>query len=154
MTACVPRNLTGTYPNPNHDIETEYTFDELWARCMDYFAINGLQVFTADKSGGVIVSSNISFINNYTREVNGRPLNSDAYVAIPTIRGLRRAAVSGNLVMKGDLCVRVRDSRGRRIVIVNINNLECSYYTGSHAMRIPIKSTGVLEQELLEYLSR
>ena len=160
-TSCVSKNLTGTYPAPQqHYVESKDSFEIVWSKCMDYFAMNGIAVFAANKSDGKIISSKISFVNNYTREVNGRPLNSGAYVVIPTIRNgfgnILKPSVTraGSLTMNGDCNVRIRENNGKMIVDVNLSNLDCSYYTGYRVAKIPIRSTGVFEQELLEYLSR
>lgn len=47
-----------------------------------------MPITTIDKSSGIIVASNISFVNNYSREDrDGKLINPSAYVVISTVRG-------------------------------------------------------------------
>lgn len=154
--------LTGEYPDAHFSKETDLSYEDVWSRVIDYFAIAGIPISTIDKSSGLIVASKVSFVNNYTREVHGKPLDEKAYVVIPTVRGgfgnilEPSAALTGDWEMCGDWNVRVKHSNNKTIVIVNMINLYCFYRVyglmGS-TTQIPIKSTGVFEQSLLNYLT-
>ncbi len=164
LSSCGSLRLTGTYPAPNHFAETRNTFEVVWSRVIDYFAIEGVPITTVDKSSGLIVSSKMSFLNAYTREVNGEPLDPDAYVVIPTVRGefgiiLEPSSfIGGTWKMIGDWNIRVKEENGKTIVNVNLTNLACYYTTTksniTSSRPIPIKSTGKFEKDLLDYLTR
>lgn len=159
--SCAPIKLTGTYPSTSHFAYSNNSFEQVWSKVIDYFAINGIPITTIDKSSGIIVSSKMSFLNSYTREVQGQPLDPNAFVVIPTVRGgfgnilEPTAAITGDWTMVGDWNVRIRESDGKVMVNVNLMNLDCYYTTsglyGSNS-KIPIKSTGKFEKGLLEYL--
>lgn len=163
LVSCSTLKLTGTYPSTNHFGYSDNSYEQVWAKVIDYFAIAGIPIATIDKSSGIIVSSKMSFLNSYTREVKGVPLNPNAYVVIPTVRGgfgnilEPTAAITGDWTMVGDWNVRIRESDGRIMVNVNLMNLDC-YYTVSglygSTTKVPIKSTGKFERELLDYLTK
>lgn len=162
LVSCSTLKLTGTYPSTNHFGYSDNTYEQVWAKVIDYFAIAGIPITTIDKSSGIIVSSKMSFLNSYTREVEGVPLNPNAYVVIPTVRGgfgnilEPAAAIRGNnWTMVGDWNVRIRENEGRIMVNVNLMNLDCYYTSGLYGSttKIPIKSTGKFERELLDYLT-
>lgn len=161
--SCAPLRLTGEYPDTHFSKETDLSYEEVWVRVIDYFAIAGIPISTIDKASGLIVSSKVSFVNNYTREVHGKPQNEKAYVVIPTVRGgfgnilEPRAALTGDWEMFGDWNVRIKNSNNKTMVSVNMLNLYCFYrVTGiiGSTTQIPIKSTGVFEQSLLNYLTQ
>ena len=164
LVSCSTLKLTGTYPSTNHFGYSDKSYEQVWAKVIDYFAIAGIPITTIDKSSGIIVSSKMSFLNSYTREVKGVPLNPNAYVVIPTVRGgfgkilePTTTAITGDWTMVGDWNVRIRESEGKIMVNVNLMNLDC-YYTISgfygSITKVPIKSTGKFERELLDYLTR
>lgn len=147
--------LKGDYPDINsYFTETTDSYDQVWDRIIDFFAISGVPISNIDKESGLIVSSKFSFINNYTREVGGKPLNPDAYVVIPTVRGALffnilepTAVITGSWIMEGDFNVRIKKIKGDLTSInVNLVNLICIYNWD----RIPMKSTGIFEKSLIE----
>lgn len=163
ITACSPMKLTGVYPSTNHFGYSDNSYEQVWAKVIDYFAIAGIPITTIDKSSGIIVSSKVSFLNFYTREVKGVPLDPNAYVVIPTVRGgfgnilEPTAVITGDWTMVGDWNVRIKESGGKIMVNVNLMNLDCYYTTSGlygSTTKVPIKSTGKFEQELLDYLTR
>ncbi|MBR2451922.1 MAG: hypothetical protein IKB37_01960 [Rikenellaceae bacterium] len=158
-----PLRLTGTYPSTNHFGYSDKSYEQVWAKVIDYFAIAGIPITTIDKSSGLIVSSKVSFLNYYTREVKGAPLNPNAYVVIPTVRSFLgnilepTAVITGDWTMVGDWNVRIRESNGKIMVNVNLMNLDCYYKTSSFyssTTKVPIKSTGKFESELLDFLTK
>ncbi len=163
LSSCASSRLTGTYPSTNHFAETKNSFETVWSRIIDYFAIEGIPISVVDKSSGLIVASKTSFLNSYTREVKGKPLNPGAYVVIPTIKGGFGNVLEPNAKIKaglswemlGDWNVRVKETDGNTIVNVNLINLVC-FYIDQHGKKtvVPIESTGKFEKGLLDYLTR
>lgn len=157
-----PLRLKGVYPGSHFSQETELNYEEVWTRVIDFFSMAGIPITTIDKSSGLIVASRVSFLSSYTREVNGTPLDPDAYVVIPTVRGMfgnrlePNARITGDWEMTGDWNIRIKANGDKTTVNVNMVNLECFYRTSGLAgstTKIPIKSTGVFENELLKYLT-
>lgn len=153
--------LKGNYPSGNFFTETELSYDEVWDKVIDYFATTGFAITTIDRSSGFI-SSNASFENTCTRENKGIPLNPNAYVVIPTLRGGfgnviepgRTLSPKSSWVITGDWNVRIKRTDNGTMVNVNLVNLKCLYSAGYSTSRIPIKSLGNFENGLLNYLTK
>ena len=152
--------LTGNYPITGESVLIDKTFEEVWSKTIDYFALNGVPISTIDKSSGLIVSSKMDLTNSYSRESNGELLNPKAYVVIPTVRGgfgnilEPTSAITGNWDMIGDFNVRIKNTDSNNILVnVNLLNLNCFYSAGRSTVKIPISTTGVFEKEMIKYLS-
>lgn len=164
LSSCSSRlALKGSYPQPQHYAETTLTQEEVWTKVIDYFATAGVPITTIDKSSGLIVSSKMSFLDNYTREKDGKPMNPNAYVVIPTVRGgfgnilEPTAVITGDWAMIGDWNVRIKADGDVTQVYINLMNMDCYYSTSGlygNTTRIPIKSTGVFEKSLLDFLTK
>lgn len=161
LLSCGSLKLRGTYPESgNYFIETSLSYDEVWDKIIDIFAQCGVPISNIDKTSGLIVSNNMSFINNYTRETRtGSMINPSAYVVIPTVRGgfgnilEPTAAITGNWDMCGDWNVRIKKAEnGKTLINVNLLNVRCIYTSGMHATRVPIKSTGIFEKHIINIL--
>lgn len=163
LTSCgTPYKIIGTYSDGNEFEETSLSYEEVWSKIIDYFAVSGIPITNIDKSSGIIVSNNVSFENYYTREdKQGNLVNPNAFVVIPTIKGgfgnilEPNATLTGEWEMYGDWNVRIKpNGKGGTIVNVNLLNLRCFY--GGRGMlgktKIPIKSTGIFEKMMLDYL--
>lgn len=153
--SCSTYRLTGNYADTNHFFaETTLSYEEVWTRVIDYFALEGVPISTIDKSSGLIVSSKVSFLNHYTREVGGTALNPNAYVVIPTVRGGFLNVLTPVSIV-GDWNIRIKDHNGRIIVNVNLINLDC-YFNGSYGslVRVPVASLGNFERGLIDYLTK
>lgn len=157
LTSCATLKLKGEYPDSSHfSKETNMNYEEVWAKVIDYFSITGMPITTIDKTSGLICSR-VSFINSYTREVKGKPLDKNAYVVIPTVRSYLgnilepKAKLTGAWEMTGFWNVRIKTNGDKTIVNINMTDLHCTY---NNTSRIPIKSTGIFEKSLLQYLTK
>ena len=165
ISSCASIRLTGVYPISGVSKETTLNYEDVWNRVIDFFSTLGIPITTLDKSSGLIVTSGFSFVNDYTREERGKPLNEEAYVVIPTIRKGFGSIIEPNSTfpktdwtIMGDFNVRVKIDGQKTIVNVNVVNLKCFYstpgiYGSGHTNHVPIKSTGVFESFLLDYLT-
>lgn len=156
-----PLKIMGTYSTGTEFKESSLPFEEVWSKVIDFFALSGMPISNIDKSSGIIVSNNISFVNYYTREdKNGNLINPNAYVVIPTVKGgfgnilEPTSKITGQWEMTGDWNVRIKpNGKGGTIVNVNLLNLRCRYHNpGGIISNIPIQSTGVFENKMLDYL--
>ncbi len=165
LSSCSSIKLVGTYPTNNHFAETDLSVEQVWTRVIDYFAMSGISIKLIDKASGLIVSEETSFVDYYTREEDGKPIDPNAYVVIPTVRGgfgnilEPRAAITGEWKMLGSWNVRVKPNGDKTLVNINMTNLSCYYlqpsmWGASNATAIPIASTGVWENEFLKYLTK
>lgn len=153
--SCSSMRLTGKYAGMNHSFaETTLPYEEVWTRVIDYFALSGIPISTIDKSSGLIIASRISFLNHYTREVDGKPLSPDAYVVVPTVRGML-FTITPPTSIDGDWNIRIKEQDDRVIVNVNLVNLN-AYIIQSAGTRvnIPVASLGNFENGLIDYLTK
>lgn len=150
--SCAPMKITlkGTYPARNHYATTDASFEEVWTKVIDLFATSGISITTIDKSSGIIISSRMSFLNNYTRETSdGSVINSSAYVAIPKQGGIPNSIV-------GDWNARIKETEKGTVININLMNLACSspavflYGAQVGGGNMPVQSTGVFEKQLLQ----
>ena len=143
--------LKGSYPTTAHFVKTDLSFDEVWTKVIDYFAVNGVPITTIDKSSGLIISSKMSFLETYTTEDEyGIPINSNAFTVAPYCKVLTPTTIIG------DWNVRVKTENGKTVVNVNLISLNArGIYRKNGSITpviggmIPIKSTGVFESQLL-----
>lgn len=86
----------------------------------------------------------------------------DAHVVIPTVRGgfgnilEPNSLFTGNWSMYGCWNVRIKTKENKTVVNINSNNMTCVYSVKGllgNSTVIPIKSTGVFERSLLNYLT-
>lgn len=163
LTSCgTSYKIIGAYSDGNEFGETSLSYEEVWSKIIDYFAVSGIPITNIDKTSGIIISNNVSFENYYTREdKKGNLVNPNAFVVIPTIKGgfgnilEPNAKLTGEWEMYGDWNVRIKSNgKGGTIINVNLLNLRC-FYGGSGMLgktKIPIKSTGIFEKKMLDYL--
>lgn len=153
MSSCGTTKLThliGTY-DINTSTETDKTFDEVWDRVIDYFAVTGIPIVTLEKSSGLIVSNQVSLKEMVTMEENGKPKNGSAYIVIPYAKNTTFMDATS------DFNVRVKERNGKVVVSVNLPNISARRTIkpkGLQMMSFPdlvqAKSTGVFEKGLLD----
>lgn len=154
LVSCSPMRLVGKYVETNHFFaETTLSYEEVWARVIDYFALAGIPISTIDKSSGLIVASRISFLNYYTREVDGKPLSKDAYVIVPTVRSILFTIMEPTAI-DGDWNIRIKEQDGRVIVNMNLVNLNAYIEFQNNRLNIPVASLGNFENGLIDYLTK
>jgi len=159
LSSCVTLQLKGNYPSPNQFTESSKSFEDVWTKTIDFFAISGIPITTIDKSSGIIIASKMSFVNNYTREGKDKlPIDKTAFVVIPTVRGgfgnvlEPKSPITGEWRMDGDWNVRIKTVGYKTVVNVNLLNIQCFYKAGFSSTMIPIKSTGVFEKQIIEMI--
>lgn len=154
FSSCVSHNyLAGSYSSKQY-VESKKTYDEVWNNVIDFFALSGISIQTIDKASGLIVADNVSFIDSYTREKDGVPIDKSAFVVISTVKDsfghIYEPSTSKQKFwdISGSFSVRVKND-GVTKIYVNVNNLRCVFDPGKLNLIIPIQSTGVFEKELI-----
>lgn len=145
LCSCAPviKSLQGGYLN-SHTTTTTTSYDEVWNNVIDYFAYTGITISTMEKASGLIVASKIAVPQ--TKELNGKPLDPNAFVVIPDVRNYPKLATA-------TFNVRVRDNGESVSITINMHDINASYIknNGFVIYQAPIegKSTGVFENGLL-----
>lgn len=135
-----------------YSVESGLSFDEVWDKVIDYFAVNGYHISTIEKSSGIIMAAKTDLSNSYTKEdKNGNLENPNAFVVIQKGLGFSISMLRFNIT--GDWNVRVKESNGKTLINVNLVNIQ-GVLTGNKGERTAVqaKSTGVFERHLLDLL--
>lgn len=160
LPSCSSISLTGSYPDPHHYAESDDTFEEVWERVVDYFAFEGIPISTIDKSSGLIITAKMPLKDYCSREENGKPLDPDAYVVIPTSKGGLGTTMEPEMLVShgwkitGQWNVRVKESDGKTAIHINLSELTCLYPSLNGYRDAPIHSTGRFEQKILDYVAQ
>lgn len=151
MTTKIP-HLVGNYTFTT-SIETDKSFDEVWDKVIDYFAMNGIPISILEKASGLIVSNKVSLKNNVTMEKDGKLLDDKAFVVIPYAKNVVYINVTS------DFNIRVKKQNGKVSISVNLPNMVAErtvkptgFQIVSTPQEIEAKSTGVFESGLLNLL--
>lgn len=153
MTTKVP-HLVGNYTITT-SVETEKSFDEVWDKVIDYFAVNGIPISTLEKASGLIVSNKVSLTNKVTMEKDGKVLDDKAFVVTPYAKNVVYINATS------DFNIRVKKQNGKVSISVNLPNIVAErtvkptglLFTNTPAntpQKVEAKSTGVFENGLLE----
>ena len=150
----VTTTLKSNY-RPATSIETTASYDEVWDRVVNFFAMNNLPINVLEKDSGII-AANLEFEGEpyITKEdKRGNPMNPDAFFVIPNVGKNEQGKVSFSFN------VRVQKTEYDTIrIYINIGNIK-GYRCGNYFYLTYVKweehpiecsSTGVLESKLLE----
>lgn len=152
--SCITLKLDGAYQSGSSYSKTNLSKEEVWNNVIDFFAVNGISITTIDKSSGLIVASKTSFRNNFTREKNDKPLDSNAYVVIPSVRvGFGGWYVPDEIVGDWNIRIKENETDGKTMVNINLVNLSCSPRIGGTTNNVPVRSTGVFEKKILDIVT-
>lgn len=153
MTTKTSQTLVGDYPSAPFSIETDKSFDEVWDKAIDYFAMNGISISTLEKESGLIVSNKVSLKNSITMEKDGKPLDKNAFVVIPYAKNVVYVNATS------DFNVRIRKQGEKVLISVNLPNLVAErtvkpkgFQLVSTPQVVEARTTGVFENGLLNLL--
>lgn len=145
-------HLVGNY-SVSTTAETDKSYDEVWNKVIDYFAVNGIPISTLEKASGLIVSNKVSLSDNVTMEKDGKLLDKRAFVVIPYAKNVVYVNVTS------DFNVRVKEQNGKVSISVNLPNIYAErtikptfFQMVSTPEKVEAKSTGVFENGLLNML--
>lgn len=136
-------------------IETATSYDEVWNKVVDFFAVQNLAITVLEKDSGLIAASNVS-VNPFLitiEDKNGIPLDKSAWFVLPFIP--RFASAEGTCSFN----VRVQKSQdGTTIVSVNTGHFVGRRTTKGGILVLPYtdekpvkgSSTGNFEKDLLD----
>lgn len=143
-------SLTGNY-DIVYTAESDKSFDEVWNKVIDYFAITGIPITVMEKASGFIVSKEMSLNDMVTMEKDGVLLNERSFVVIPYASNIVYMKASS------DFNVRVKEENGKVTIMVNLPNIfvqrtlkPTGFQMFSEPERVEAKSTGAFERGLLE----
>lgn len=152
----VTTTLKSNY-RPTTSIETTTSFDEVWDRVINFFAMSNLPINVLEKDSGII-AANVELIGEPYITVEdkfGRPENSEAWFVLPDRNQFLRGKVSFSFNVR----VQTMTSGVTRIHI-NIGNIVgyrsvkvfFMYTFTEEWEKSPVQcaSTGVLESQLME----
>lgn len=153
-------SLQGNYDNQNKSIETTSSFDDVWNKVIDFFAINNIPISTLEKASGIISATQITIDDSSVaiEDKTGQIQNKNAWIAVP----YDKDRIGGTVTCSFN--VRVRQGENGKVYIgVNIGNIVCypivefrdplTFKKSPLQCRYTISgcaSTGIFEKRLLE----
>lgn len=160
--SCSPKTypLQGNYDNQNKFIETSSSFDDVWNKVIDYFAMNNIPISTLEKASGIISATQITIDDSAVaiEDKSGQIHNQNAWIAVPYAKD----RVGGTVTCSFNVRVRENDN-GKIYIGINIGNIICYpkiEFVNSFTFRKEIlqtnytvsdcASTGLFEKQLLE----
>lgn len=133
--------------------ETTSSYDEVWDKVIDFFAINNVSISTIEKSSGIIVSNDFVIGKSYisSEDKMGLIENPNAWFVMPY--GSKNTSP---ISLQCSINVRVKEIKGGKVSIaINIGNIMGQVVTFNLTGFITSPSydfisTGVFERTLLD----
>lgn len=154
LSSCSPKmySLRGKYDNKNTFAETSLSYDDVWNKVIDFFAMNNISVSTIEKESGIIIANGLKFgkTSVTAEDKDGRIKDPNAWFVMPYSKDETPVSVSCSFNVR----VKKLDN-GNTYVSINIGNISgivafsnlfiiTSYTSNS------FYSTGVFEKKLLD----
>lgn len=154
LSSCSPKvySIRGEY-NVTKYTETTSSYDEVWDKVIDFFAINNISISTIEKSSGIISANDVVIgkSNLSVEDKMGVIENRNAWFVMPySSKNTKPVSVQCSLN------VRVSEMKdGKVSIAINIGNIMGKVITSNLAglMIYPssnFQSTGVFERTLLD----
>lgn len=153
-------SLQGNYDNQNKSIETSSSFDDVWNKVIDFFAMNNIPISTLEKESGIISASQITInaTSVAVEDKSGQIKNENAWIVVPYAKD----RIGGTVTCSFNVRVR-KNNNGKTFIGVNIGNIVCypivvyrdplSLKKSELQCRYTVSgcaSTGLFEKQLLE----
>ena len=159
ISSCSPKiyGLRGNYEITN-SIETSSSYNDVWSKVIDYFAINNIPIATLEKESGIIVASavNISKSMVSVESENGAIIDNSAWFVFP----YEKYCIGGRVQCSFNVRVKTQDN-GKTLVSINLGSIigykTMQFWSGVSLRKEIIDqqvpstcySTGKFEKELL-----
>lgn len=152
--------LKGNYPTLPITETTSTQFDAVWEHLIDFISQRGYSVKLIDRSSGFLVMDDYSFRGVFTTEdKTGMPREKRAFLVTSGYREPSTRQIAGPSRVTGNFNIRMKKSGDGTLINVNLTNLQAyglATYKGvstyTEAMNYQIKSTGVFERMIIDYI--
>jgi hypothetical protein len=145
--------IRNTYLTTPFTTYSDQSMEKVWSNIIELYATNGLSIKLVDKSSGLIISEQVSFMDDYAVEGPGGKLsNPDAYVVLEKKTGGFGLPIAPQKVL-GQWNIRVKETENNKVLInVNLTNLKGEFYSPGGRYDAPVSlafrgvSTGNFEE--------
>lgn len=147
--------LRDKYLDGPYTVTTEKSYDKCWDSAIDFFSQLGIPIKTIEKASGIIVSENMNLKSqsNVEDQKTGRIINDKAWIGVGVIKD--GMAILTPSRVTGEWNVRVKESDGKRVVSVNLVNIQAALYSNGYiSQTFEAKSTGVFEKSVVDWIIR
>jgi hypothetical protein len=142
--------LRGNYP-ASYTYTVPVSKDKVWDKLVSFFTANAIPIKTIDKASGILVSDTFDFSNSYTREDSlGHLANPNAFIVI----NFKCGTPGFKPGFTGIINVQVTDNGGTANMTVTINNINTNATQFINAQKVSMHSTGVLEKQIDDFVSK
>lgn len=165
MSSCSPSYypMRGDYTTQNRVLETDASFEEVWANVVDYFAFENIPIQLMDKSSGLIVSKSVEVGSDLVTQENrdGQLQNPRAWFVLSYSSDF----ISANVRFSFNVRVKTL-SNGKTLIAVNVGDIRygrlvepspSEVWLGVDVRKTEMSScasTGNFEKSLLELFSK
>lgn len=141
-------DLVNNYPD-NYSFNIKNTYNKTWSNLIDYIAENNIKATTIDKQSGLIIFD-LYIIDPYITTEKGIETNRTAYVVSPRIKesGFNGQIFLYDLTTK--VYIRLYNEDNNTQLKIYLHNL-CGLRQGFYLCG---KSTGVLEEQIFNYINK
>ena len=166
FTSCGTTSVLKSRYLANNSILSEQSFDDVWEKVIDYFAVANLPISVLDKSSGLITVQNITIGETLVtmEDKDGKLINKNAWFVLPYQKAYKGWKCVANKV-NCSFNVRVKEiDETKTQITLNIGNIQgIRVYEGFdmyfHFVRNEqptyeqCVSTGVFENHLFNYIN-
>lgn len=121
LTSCGPtvHTLKGNY-TVTSGVETNSSFDDVWNRVIDFFAMSNIPIATLEKASGIIVATNVNIPKTAVSVENeqGILVDKNAWFVFP----YEKNVIGGRVQCSFNVRVRAQDN-GKTFVSVNLGGI-------------------------------
>ena len=108
-------------------IKSSKPVDTVWSNIIDMFATKGISIKTIDKNSGLIVTDRYNFKRHYSFEINGKLIDTTAWVALSYV-AVKGGYPENSVNVSADWNVRVKPEGTGSIINVNLTNIEAGVH--------------------------
>ncbi len=168
FTSCSTRlyEINSNYqPVSNNYLETPQTKAEVITNVLAFLIENGCSIGLVDRESGIITTNEESFLGKDTQVKNGLLIEPEAYIVsgVPP-KSLANTNMVGDRIdpyeITGYWSIRIVEESALTKVYITASNLKCEYrkvvlgMASSTFVDVPVKSTGVFEGKLIDYVKQ
>ena len=108
-------------------IKSPKSVDSVWSNIIDFCAQTGVSIKIIDKNSGLIVTEKYNFKRHYSFEINGKLIDTTAWVALSYI-SVKGGYPDNSVSVSADWNIRIKTDGAGSIINVNLTNIDAGVH--------------------------